>query len=314
MSDVGAKGELLGTQTKKPVAQNAQPAEAAAEKEKQETKNNTGFGQQFFCDALNGSTVNTIVDGSTINTIVLVGFPGYGKTTFVGSLYYRLLKNLSYHNLTFFDSDTYSGLERRFAIRTLKTDIDADTKRTLKGDDHIVTLSLMNETTGERKKVVISDRSGEDYKAYTGQAEDMLEDELLKVADHVVFFIDTQEIMETFQSVKYDYGLLLTGMAEHNILPESSRLSVVFNKHDLVNKENKEKFWQKVNSVEKLFKEKFPNRIFSTYFVDLTGREDSYIAVDRLSKDLFSCSSDTLSKCNETLDWVGNKLKELRNE
>ena len=316
MSDLGAKGELLGTQTAKQQTEQSSHAEESPKKEedKKVSKKNFSFDQQFYCDALNDSNVNSIVDGSDTDTIVLVGFVGYGKTTFISTLYYRLINSISYNGHILYDSDTYAGLERRFAIRTIKTDIDAETKRTIKGEDHILALSLMDENSGVRRKIVVSDRSGEDYKAYTGNAKDMLDDGLLKVADHMVFFVDVQEMMNATQSVKYDYGLLLTGLEEQHLIPDNCRLSLVFNKYDLINNGNKSKFEQKAINVQQLFIEKLPSRNITTYYIDSTGANDNFIAVDRLTKDLLASSSHCDRRRYENIDWVGKELRSLKNE
>lgn len=315
----GPASELLKSTTGTPqqpkeniaVSENKQPEQSV---KLQERKKVMDFSQQFYCDALNDSNINTIVDGKQINVIVLVGFVGYGKTTFAGSLYYRLLTNLSYHGQRFIDSDTYAGHERRLAIRTLKTPIDADTKRTIKGEDHILALTLQDETDESVSKVVISDRSGEDYDDYTGQADDMEGDALLKVADTVVFFIDTEALMKSSYAIEYNYGLLLDGINQHSILAEGCRVILAFNKHDTVKDDMTQQFQQKSQTVENLFKSKLTGKEITVKNIDSTGASDDFASVDALAKLLLTESASESDSELEELDWVNARLKVLRHE
>ena len=42
---------------------------------------------QFYCDALNDSNINMVLNNVKPELIVLLGFANYGKSTFVGSLF-----------------------------------------------------------------------------------------------------------------------------------------------------------------------------------------------------------------------------------
>ena len=109
-------------------------------------------------------------------------------------------------------------------------------------------MSLDSETTG-KYKVVLSDRSGEDYRQFSGSDDEIKENQILKVAEHVVFFIDGDRMMSNYASLRYAYKNLLQELTGKSLLPENSQLKLVFNKHDLVkdrqgyaaNKEKKQK-------------------------------------------------------------------------
>lgn len=312
----GAKKELLSSQSGVPIQMKVDPPQNDTVGSHPITRPKYDFSQEFYCDALDDKTVNTIADGSNIDVVVLVGFAGYGKTTFVSSLYYQLLTNVEYHGFIFFDSETYAGCERRFAIRTLKTNIDADTKRTIKGEAHILSFSLIDKRTNERRKLVVSDRSGEDYNEYIDNSDSIKDNELLKVANQILFFIDTTELMSNFHRVKYNYGLLLDGMKKHDIIPQGCKLSLVFNKHDHVKdeKEKNEEFELKAMKIKALFEQKLDGQNLIVFKVNSTGEGENFKTVDALYKDLLTTSSYKCPSDIPELDWVSLQIKKLKDE
>ena len=78
---------------------------------------------QFYCDAMNDGNINMVLNNVKPELIVLLGFSDYGKSTFVGSLYHYLLKTGSIDGYELYDSDTFSGFERRFYLRNIKNAI-----------------------------------------------------------------------------------------------------------------------------------------------------------------------------------------------
>ena len=54
-------------------------------------KNKESKERHYYGDALNDDNVNDIVDEVIPHVVVLVGFPEYGKSTFVASFYHALL-------------------------------------------------------------------------------------------------------------------------------------------------------------------------------------------------------------------------------
>ena len=140
--------------------------------QKTKTTDNTVVVEEYYCDALNEHNVNKIADGSRLNIVAIVGFIDYGKTTFVSTLYHQLLTNVEFCDHVMYDSDTFIGFERRFLIRSLNTPIEETSKRTIKGEDSLLALSLDSKENG-RYKLILSDKSGEDYADFTGSEEEM---------------------------------------------------------------------------------------------------------------------------------------------
>ena len=67
----------------------------------------------YYADALNDNNVNEIIGDEIPHVIILIGFPEYGKSTFVASLYHKILTDGKIGKYKFIDSDTLVGFERR---------------------------------------------------------------------------------------------------------------------------------------------------------------------------------------------------------
>lgn len=74
----------------------------------------------LYCDALNEHNINQVADGSETAIVVLVGFEEYGKSTFASSLYHCFFSKEQYCGHIMYDSETYSGFERRLLVRSMK--------------------------------------------------------------------------------------------------------------------------------------------------------------------------------------------------
>lgn len=303
-----AKKQLLtnsdNSETEKETKSQTIENEAKKENKQQEIE------QEFYCDAMNERTINKIVDGARVDVVVIIGFPGYGKTTFLSSLYYEFIKNIDFCDHIMYDSDTYSGLERRLFIRTLKTDIDEDNKRTIKGEDSLLSLSLIENKTNKKRKLVFSDRSGEDYMEYIGTPDEIAKNEILKTADHLVFFIDIEKLLNSDGLIRYHYGLLLQVMSDQKIISNKSRIELVFNKIDMI-KESSEEFNNKVGGIKSLFTKELNDKMIHEYYIDSTGISDNFESVKKLCVDLLNQADKSSKEIEANVDWVNLSLKEV---
>ena len=75
----------------------------------------------YYGDAMNDNNVNDLVDDTIPHVVILVGFPKYGKSTFVSSFYHAVMKNGQIGNYQFVDSETIFGFEQRAHIRKVET-------------------------------------------------------------------------------------------------------------------------------------------------------------------------------------------------
>jgi len=261
----------------------------------------------LYCDAMSERDINRVADGTTINRVVLIGFEAYGKSTFASSMYYCFTINENFCGQMMYDSDTYSGFERRMLVRdAMRTDLSLKEKRTLKGDNPLLVMSLESEATG-KYKLVLSDRSGEDYRQFAGSDEEIRDNQILKVAEHVVFFIDGEKMMANYADLRYDYNNLLEELTGKGLLPEKGQLKLVFNKHDIV--KDKQDYATKKVKTEEMFKKALGDRVYKVYEMDATGASDSLVSVEKLVKDLLLKENTSGRAQRELLDWVNKELK-----
>lgn len=274
-------------------------------KEEKATSVITEDPSALFSDALNEQTINKVADGKEFDIVVLVGFEEYGKSTFASSLYYCFTTNEQFCEHVMYDSDSYSGFERRLLIRSMKTNPSIMDKRTIKGEDPLLTMALYSEKTG-KYKVVVSDRSGEDYSNFTGTDEEVKDNQILTVADHVLFFIDCEKMINNYGKLRYSYQNLLQEFAKHHLIPENASIKLVFNKFDLMKAH--EDYTSKKEQTIGVFKTCLGDREYDIHEIDSRGVSDKFASVSKLTKCiLLEVESSGIVK-RETLDWVKGEL------
>lgn len=87
-------------------------------------------GSKYYGDALNDTNINELVGDEIPHVVILVGFPKYGKSTFVASLYHKVLTTGCVGDYIFVDSDTLAGFERRAQVRDIELKINDRIDRT----------------------------------------------------------------------------------------------------------------------------------------------------------------------------------------
>lgn len=263
--------------------------------------------EEYYCDALNEHNVNKIADGSRLNIVAIVGFIDYGKTTFVSTLYHQLLTNVEFCDHVMYDSDTFIGFERRFLIRSLNTSMEETSKRTIKGEDSLLVISLDSKENG-RYKLILSDKSGEDYADFTGSEEEMEDYVILSLAHHILFFIDTEKLLHSMASVKYSYNGLVKDLVDHKMISSKNRVSLVFNKHDMVG-DQEEIYKENKKIMIDFFEDVFSGMLVHQYEIDSTGASDEFASMSTLCKDIMSLTNQ-VEKTTDDLNWVKKELND----
>lgn len=263
--------------------------------------------EEYYCDALNEHNVNKIADGSRLNIVAIVGFVDYGKTTFVSTLYHQLLTNVEFCDHVMYDSDTFIGFERRFLIRSLNTPMEETSKRTIKGEDSLLALTLDSKENG-RYKLILSDKSGEDYADFTGSEEEMTDYVILSLAHHILFFIDTEKLLHSMASVKYSYNGLVKDLVDHKMISNKNRVSLVFNKHDMVG-DQEEIYKENKKIMIDFFEDVFKGMVVHQYEIDSTGASDHFASMSKLCKDIMSLTNQ-VEKTTDDLNWVKKELND----
>ena len=214
-------------------------------------------GQKFYCDAKGQEQLNDFVDGIRPKLVALVGFAGYGKSTFIGSLYHLLTSRLSYGCYKLVDSDTYVGFERRVFLRRVNSENTTDTKRTVLGESDILHLKLLTDK-GQYHDILVSDKSGETYSKYISSDDDIETDIVLANADMVVFFVDAEEDsgrLAAHNLMVEKYESLLTRLKAQQRLTDWMQYVVVFTKIDkVVTEERKNKLAERKELMCGVFK------------------------------------------------------------
>lgn len=269
--------------------------------------------EQLYGDALNDNTVNNLVDDINPHVVVLVGFPKYGKSTFVSSLYHAVMKNGSIGKYKFVDSETILGFERRAHIRREELRINKRLDRTPIYADYFLSLVFLNSVTKQKIKLVLSDRSGENYKDYGTRGEIINSDKALNRAQHIIFFLDAYAMAtDGFLDMQQNLGLLVSRMINYGTFKDGKRVDVVFNKTDLLTKKddkksfisNKEVILRIIKQGAEIHKESELSCL-GTPINDDINKFFEYL--------LDSCveSKNMPDDIREKVDWVGSKLKEL---
>lgn len=213
----------------------------ASAKQVSETQNvEQNVQNTFFTDALGELEVNKLVKDSRPELIVLLGLNDFGKSTFVGSLYHLLRSKGYLGDIDFYDSETYVGFEKRVYLRRVESTGSSTTKRTIRGENSFLHLRLRKKTV--LYDVVISDRSGEDYRDYISKDELILKDKAIKQADKLLVFVDSSRLYGRFYSSMYDdLQSLMHRLKDKNKLPQHAVVYVIFNKIDLKAEKDKDR-------------------------------------------------------------------------
>lgn len=206
-------------------------------------ENGKGLGELFFCDAKSQLQLNDFVEATRPKLVALVGFEGYGKSTFIGTLYQLLIQNETYQGFSFIDSETYVGFERRVFLRRVNKDNVSDTKRNVLGENDILDLQLRSEN-GNAHRVLVSDKAGETYRQYISSDDEVQKDIVLANADLVLFFIDAEadsKMLAEHNLIIEKYESVLNRLVRKNMIGSDTAYIIVFTKYDKVVAEDAKK-------------------------------------------------------------------------
>lgn len=276
--------------------------------------NMTSYNEGIFIGEALGDDekINSLMSSTKPEIIVLVGFVGYGKTSFVASCYHILLTEGRIGEYTFYDSDTLTGFERRIYLRRLSSiydDITPMTKRTIRGEPHLLTFRFSHPGK-EDKVMVISDHSGEDYDKYRDNKSNLEKDILLKNADRIFFFVDCEKLVNNQRlAIQNYYSQLIQNMHEMESFKNGVLIQFLFNKIDLVTADKENKFHEE--------KRKFLEKMASVLqlpigeSIEVISNQVEDKSVEGLLLDIIEntrpsnqCEGDFLE-----LDWVKTMLK-----
>jgi len=269
----------------------------------QTEKNNAGF----VGEALNeDEKINELETQSKPEIVVLVGFEGYGKTSFVSSFYFQFLSNGKVGQYEIVDSDTLIGFERRLYLRRVqsKQQSPSVTWRTVRGEPYLLTMRLRNEATGE-KLIVLSDRSGEDYTRYATQRDSVKGDKVLQNADCILFFVDCSALVGNNVLVMSEkYKDLAENLSANKMLKDDAEIVILFNKIDLINDNNRDLYIKEKKVLTQTLSDKLGRKITRTFEV-VSNKEDNEELLKVLAYIVSQKKSIVQIKSVSTeLDWI----------
>ena len=267
--------------------------------------------RRFYCDALDDDNVNQVVKDVVPYVVTFLGFAEFGKSTFVGSLYHYLMANGVIGDFTFYDSDTFSGFERRTYIRNAKLNGVKRSLRTTEIDGYY--LSLHFERDGHHFQLVLSDRSGETYdKHYISDVANISADKGLKNSKHLVFFIDSTVFIDIEKRLHFEnlFKKLLSRMKSSEIFKKNMVIDVVFNKiDDILNKDEniQVEFKSRAESLKGNLENESGLKINRVFEISSLKINDNGSLID-FFKYLVGCC-DCKKTYNTKVDWVKELLK-----
>ena len=265
---------------------------------------------QYYCDALTDEKINDVLGDCDTHLITLVGFSEVGKSTFVASLYHKVMSTGEIDGYKFIDSDTYVGFERRAYIRNESLKTSKRNIRTTTLEGQFLTLTLSKDDI--LNKLIISDRAGETYKnSYTSNLSQVKQDKGLINSHHIIFFIDSSSVNneDDYNDFCDDFQLLLSRMASAGVLNIPKVYDIIYNKIDLI----------QTDEVKELFSKQsldFENRMKNDYGINISNRFEiiSNDMKDQGLKDVFKYIVNTLNShtnCQyEESNWVQTLLNE----
>lgn len=265
---------------------------------------------QYYCDSMTDENINDVLGDYNTHLVTLVGFSEVGKSTFVASLYHKLMCTGEIDGYKFIDSDTYVGFERRAYIRneSLKTSKRNSRTTTLEGQFLTLTLSKNDKIS----KLIISDRAGETYKkSYKSNLSDVKQDKGLINSHHIIFFIDSSSINNESDYSDFcdDFQLLLSRMASAEVFKVPKEYDIIYNKLDLIQTDEiKELYKKQSQDLENKMKTDYGITISNTFEIIANDMKDPGL------NDVFNYLVNTLNSHTGYQYKESNWVKTLLNK
>lgn len=269
---------------------------------------------RFYSDALDSSQINGIIHSINPHLITLIGFSEFGKSTFVASMYHRAMTQGNIYGYDFYDSDTFSGFERRAYIRDVELKLKKRFNRTTNTEGYFLTMYFKKEN--EKLLLVISDRSGETYRnEYTTNAEAVKADKSLIYSNHIVFFIDISALIIDDKYLKFrsKFNSLISRFNSVGVFKNKKVIDVVFNKIDLLNEDDKNaclSFELRAKEILQLIEEVSQTRINRQFKIcsnKMADNESLYKVFDYFVESCKPVNTPIAPK----IDWIDTKVSEL---
>ena len=265
----------------------------------------------YYGDAMNDNNVNDMVDDTIPHVVILVGFPEYGKSTFVSSFYHAVMKNGQIGNYQFVDSETIFGFEQRAHIRKIETKTKKRLDRTPVYANYFLSMVFVNKETKRKVKLVLSDRAGDTYKDYGTIGQRINRDKAINRAKHILFFLDAHALTsDGFLEMQQNLGLLISRMANYGVFVDNKRVDVVFNKSDLVDVESETFKTNREVIIKQISQATTIHREDNLHCTNVPNNEEINKYFEYLLESCEEPVENSLDVIRKA-DWVSSKLKEI---
>lgn len=187
-------------------------------------------------DALAEDEINDLLAKDLVRFVILSGLPSYGKTTLIASIFEHFLYYGQYCGYDFAGSSTLVGFDKRCYLSRLSFSSTPETKHTVLGDNYFLDLSLVNQKTNKRERLIIVDASGEAFQKFQKDNNAVKEFSSLLRADHFVYIFDASLLNDRI--IKHDAKdaalMIIRSIKECDMFVPNVKIEIVFSKWDKV--------------------------------------------------------------------------------
>ena len=207
------------------------------------------------------------------SVVILMGMVRSGKTTVLAEVYERFRKG-PFAGYYFAGSRTMLGFERiaHFSRAASLGEVE-DTERTIRGtDNNLLHLDLVAQESAIRRRILVTDLSGEVFEQATLSSENLRQIPYLRRANHVIMFADAEKLSNVSerQSVVNNLLVLLRCAIEEGRIVPSCQVTIVISRHDLLSPGMDESFLDYMrNALRQRTSEYFEEPV---HFLDLAAR------------------------------------------
>lgn len=230
--------------------------------------------QLYFGEELTTEQLKTITYQYDFNLVMIVGESESGKTTILGSIFDLFQMGLV-KKFSFAGSKTLIGFERRChpsrRSSNAKKPVTDKTPSKEFGFLHLA-VKPKDALTKKAHHLLLSDISGERFRLARDSSPAMLDLDLMKFADHIIFVIDGSKLADKFKrTAAISHAQMFIQRAlDTNLYDKGRVLTVAITKSDLLIPETFD--YDKL--IKTPFKHKFESRLKELTFIELAIRPD----------------------------------------
>jgi len=222
------------------------------------------------------ATAARITSALLTRVIVVAGDEDSGKTTFVTSLYDRFQEG-SFAGYIFAGCRTLPGMERRcFPSRIESERVRPDTARTPRSDGQsLLHMRLrVEDLSRPSQDLLLTDISGEYFRAACDSTEECQQLEVLRRADHLALCLDGERLADTgLRHEAFNTGkVLLQSALDADMIGQRTFVDVLITKRDLLGPVDGSTAQTYLNNIRQRLSDEFKHRVGRLRFFEVAAR------------------------------------------